>query len=793
MRKKIVNFYNDTKAKIWFVITMMCSITYLLWRVFFTLPIGYGVFEMICGIALLLVEALGFVEAMVHYVNMYNSRAYVKPEIAPELFPDVDVFIATYNEPVDLMEKTLLACKRMEYPDLSKVHIYLCDDARRPEMRELAAKIGVNYLDREDHKGQKAGNLNNAMAHSSSPYIVTFDADMLPQSCFLLETIPYFVDAELKNKDRKPEDRIKLGFLQSPQAFYDRDLFQFNLHSENKIPNEQDYFYRDIEVARTRTNSCIYGGSNTVISREALDDIGGFYTEAITEDFATGLLIQKKGYVTLGIDKKLASGMSAKSLQDLIQQRIRWARGVISTGRKMHIYTSRDLTFGQKINYWASIWYWYAPIKRFIYIISPILYATFGFMFFKCNLWQVLLFWLPMYVSSNLSLKHLSNNVRNTKWTSIYEYALFPYMMLPVILETFGVSLKKFKVTKKDAVQTKQSDKLVYMIPVLILIFLSIIGITRCIMIMFSSGSMGPVVVLFWLVYNLYNMIMCLFFVDGREIQRSSERVYVQLPGTLHIGDNKYPFVTKDISETGMAIYVDKPILIETRPDEDIYCEIMDRKWYTRLRPIVKYSQEDTKRDKMKWLYTFKFEGFFEKEDYDQLLAILYDRVPTNPSEIKKNNGIYDDLSTNLEKRISDGIYMKRHYPRIRIGAMVPAIVDGKKKEIRVEDFNYQFFSTRGGKPGKNVTFLIGDHKIPVTYEVANPIVSLFRVKDFETVYADQAVADDIMEKLITISERSKLYGTTSKRKQRYNSQERKLATEKVVQQQDSFNEMNLL
>ena len=792
MKKKMSNFYSDTKARIWFVITMMCSITYLLWRVFFTLPIGYGIFEMIAGIALLIVEALGFVEAMVHYVNMYNARAYEKPEIAPEQFPDVDVFIATYNEPVDLMEKTLLACKRMEYPDLSKVHIYLCDDARRPEMRELAERIGVNYLDREDHKGQKAGNLNNAMAHSSSPYIVTFDADMLPQSCFLLETIPYFVDAELKNKDRKPEDRIKLGFLQSPQAFYDRDLFQFNLHSENKIPNEQDYFYRDIEVARTRTNSCIYGGSNTVISREALDDIGGFYTEAITEDFATGLLIQKKGYVTLGIDKKLASGMSAKTLQDLIQQRIRWARGVISTGRKMHIYTSRDLTFGQKINYWASIWYWYAPVKRFIYIISPILYAAFGFMFFKCNLWQVLLFWLPMYISSNISLRYLSNNVRNTKWTSIYEYALFPYMIIPVILETFGVSLKKFKVTKKDNVQVNQSDKFVYMVPVLILIFLSIVGITRCIMIMFSSGSFGPVVVLFWLIYNLYNMIMCLFFVDGREIQRGAERVYVSLPGYLHIGDKVYPFMTKDISETGMAIYMDDPILIEPRPDEDIYCEISDRKWHTRLTPVVKYSQEDTGRAELKWLYTFKFDGFLEKEDYDQLLAILYDRVPTNPSEIRRNNGIYDDLSTNLEKRISEGRYMKRHYPRIRINSMIPALIDGKKGEVSIEDFNYQFFSTRAGKPGKNVVFLIGEHKIPVTYEVANPVISLFRVKDFESVYSSQAVADDIMEKLIAIAEKNRRKHSSSKLKDKIKSRERKIASEKVAAK-DSFDEMELL
>ena len=84
----------------------------------------------------------------------------------------------------------------------------------------LASQLGVHYLDRETHEGQKAGNLNNALAHSHSPYILTLDADMLPQSCFLMETIPYCVDAELRNKDKKPEDQVKLGFIQTPQAFY---------------------------------------------------------------------------------------------------------------------------------------------------------------------------------------------------------------------------------------------------------------------------------------------------------------------------------------------------------------------------------------------------------------------------------------------------------------------------------------------------------------------------------------------------------------------------------------------
>ena len=73
----------------------------------------------------------------------------------------------------------------------------------------------------------------------------------------------------------------------------------------------------------------IYGGSNTVITRRALEDVGGFYEKSITEDFATGILIQKKGYVCYALNEVLASGLSPTDLKSLISQRVRWARGCI--------------------------------------------------------------------------------------------------------------------------------------------------------------------------------------------------------------------------------------------------------------------------------------------------------------------------------------------------------------------------------------------------------------------------------------------------------------------------------
>ena len=68
-----------------------------------------------------------------------------------------------------------------------------------------------------------------------------------------------------------------------------------------------------------------------MLSRAALDKIGGFYTESITEDFATGILIESNGFVSLGLDEPLASGQTPHTYKEHIQQRTRWGRGVIVT------------------------------------------------------------------------------------------------------------------------------------------------------------------------------------------------------------------------------------------------------------------------------------------------------------------------------------------------------------------------------------------------------------------------------------------------------------------------------
>lgn len=677
---------HQKKIRKWYLISTFLTLIYLVWRFLFTIPIGFGVVSAIAGITLFTVEFLGMIEAAIHHSNMNKYEDVKVPKVPLDRFPEVDVFIATYNESSDILYKTVNGCRYMEYPDKSKVHIYLCDDGRRPEIKELAQKMGVNYLDRMDNKHAKAGNLNNALNHTSSPLIVTFDADMIPKSNFLMRLAPFFIEQEILNEELEENEREYIGFVQSPQAFYNPDLFQFNLFSENRIPNEQDYFYKDIQVARNRTNSVIYGGSNTMISRKALEDIGGFYTNSITEDYATGILMQKKKFKCIAIGEVLASGLSPQDLKSLIAQRIRWARGVISTNFKLHIWLSKELTFSQKTNYWASKWYWYFPIKRLIYFISPILFAVFGYRVINCSLFEVLLFWLPMYVCSNISLKLLSGNIRTTKWSGVYETILFPFMIVPVLLESVGISLKKFKTTKKNAVTEETTTSYVHIIPFMLLVGLSIIGLARCIASVILTGDISVVVVMFWLCFNMYVLFMAIFFLLGRKILRKNERVFLQTECTLKVGGRVFDTYTKDLSEEGVSVLMQNPISIDENElvDIDISCEGYEASLKCKIVHV------DNLPDKT-WKYAFKIDDY--KNSYDDFLQIIYDRVPTMPQKLDDEITTYDDLKLNIHKRVSHQFYQNRKRSRVPIDVVIKR---RGKKPIKLEDINFKYISATG-------------------------------------------------------------------------------------------------
>lgn len=761
------------KFRAWMIFNLGWTILYLIWRIFFTLPLKAGILSIVAGLALLVVEILGMFEAFVHYFNMSNIKIPSKPEIFPEDYPDVDVLIATYNEPIDILYNTANGCLHMDYPDKKKVHIYFCDDGRRKEVEKLAKQLGIGYITREDNKGAKAGNLNHAMTLTSSPYIATFDADMIPKHNFLMITMAYFADREKKNKELEEKDRIYYGFIQTPQTFYNPDLFQYNLFSEDRIPNEQDYFYKDVQVSKNKTNSVIYGGSNTVISRKALEDVGGFYEKSITEDFATGILIQEKGYICYALNEILASGLSPTNLRALINQRVRWARGCICTGRKLHLLFARKLRFGQKANYFASIWYWYASWKRFIYIISPILFATFGVMVVRCTLVEVLFFWLPMYISSNICLKMMSHNIRTTKWTNVYETILFPFLMIPTLLETFGISMKKFKVTKKER-ENKKENNWYYAIPHLVMLVLSVIGIVNCVVWTFNTGRMDYFVILFWLISNLYNIVMSVFFILGRNSSRKYERMLVKEECEVTNGIVTAKGFSKDASEDGISIILSEPVDFD---DEEVVDITMKT---TRSTIHIKGKTVLVQRYGDEWRYVFSIVDLLEsKAEY---IFTIYDNFTSLPLNLDESSSSFDDLRLNITRRSKKDYFKNRKMARISLDV---AVKSTSGKTVKIKNYNYKYILLFiHGKANETLSLPITKH---VTLEVKRVDrmagdLYLYQIVNYESLHQDKAVQNEIStwlkrENVVEVKEKKQKVSLKKQRASMY----------------DEFSEMNYL
>ena len=201
-----------TKEKVWIVIALISMAVYIGWRLFFTIPDHnvYGWLATICGICLAVSETISMLEGTEHFARLGKKSEPDMPVVPFGWYPDVDILIATHNEETELLYKTVNGCRHMDYPDKSKVHIYICDDGNRPEMAELAKKMRVGYFGLADNKEAKAGNLNHAIGKTTSPWIVTFDSDMIPTHNFLMETVPYiFLPRMKKKKDGSWEERTE--------------------------------------------------------------------------------------------------------------------------------------------------------------------------------------------------------------------------------------------------------------------------------------------------------------------------------------------------------------------------------------------------------------------------------------------------------------------------------------------------------------------------------------------------------------------------------------------------------
>ncbi|HEY0304804.1 MAG TPA: glycosyltransferase, partial [Longimicrobiales bacterium] len=169
------------------VIALVYGLYWLWWRWTQTLNPEAMVFSVV----LVSAETWGWIGSALFLFHTWRVSDR-EPPPAPR-GRSVDVFITTYDEPLEVLRRTAVGARAIRYPHRT----YILDDGRRDEVLKLAQDLGIGYIRRADNVNAKAGNLNHALSVTSGEFILQLDTDHVPLANIVDRMIGYFEDPKV--------------------------------------------------------------------------------------------------------------------------------------------------------------------------------------------------------------------------------------------------------------------------------------------------------------------------------------------------------------------------------------------------------------------------------------------------------------------------------------------------------------------------------------------------------------------------------------------------------------------
>lgn len=549
---------------------------YVYWRTTSTLPPADELTNFIPALLLYCAEMYSvMLLALSLFVVSAPHPPRTAPVIAPGDEPTVDIFVPSYNEETGLLATTLAAAMAMDYPK-DRFKVWLLDDGgtdqkctqpdlvaareaqvRRHTLMELCAELGVTYLTRPRNEFAKAGNLNHGMTKSSGDLIVVFDADHAPARSFLRETVGYF------NED----DRLFL--VQTPHFFINPDPVERSLNTWHRMPSENEMFYGVIQRGLDRWGGAFFCGSAAVLRREALMETDGFAHSSITEDCETALTLHARGWHSVYVDTPLIAGLQPETFASFIGQRSRWAQGMYQILRFHFPLFRSGLSIGQRICYMSSMLFWFFPISRAIFLISPLFYLLFGLEIFNGSGAEFVAY-TAVYILINLFMQsYLYGKYRWPWFSELYEYIQTVYLLPALISVMLNPSKPTFKVTAKgETIDENRISEIGIPFFVIFVVQIAAVFLTFWRIAAEPYAADITLVVGMWNLLNLVISGCALGVVSEKAAKRHSQRIAMSRRCELLIDGVEVPAAIEDVSMGGLRVRAEVP------PDADIHVDM---------------------------------------------------------------------------------------------------------------------------------------------------------------------------------------------------------------------------
>lgn len=299
------------------------------------------------------------------------------PLILPAEWPTVTVQLPIYNERF-VVERLIESVAALDYPP-DRLAIQVLDDSTDDTVALARAKVAhckarglnIEYIQRPDRSGFKAGALAYGLQRTTSELVAVFDADFVPPPDFLRRMIPTFTDE-------------RVGMVQARWGHLNAEYSSLTRAQAIML----DGHFGLEQVVRNRIGLLMnFNGSAGVWRRQCILDAGGWQADTIAEDLDLSYRAQLRGWKLRYRADVVVPAEIPTLLGAFKRQQSRWAKGSIQTVRKVgwQLVTSSSLSSWHKLQ---------GLLHLTGYLVHPLMAI-------------LILISLPLVMSSEVSQVHL--------------------------------------------------------------------------------------------------------------------------------------------------------------------------------------------------------------------------------------------------------------------------------------------------------------------------------------------------------------------------------------------------
>ncbi|MBP1045888.1 glycosyltransferase family 2 protein [Enterococcus sp. BWM-S5] len=389
------------------------------------------------------------------YIYYLRTDPKDPPELNEEEVPFVTIMVPAHNEGIVIV-KTVEALLNFNFPR-DKYEIIVINDNSSDNSAELLNNLGKEYPDRNLHvintdnitggKG-KSNALNIGFKQAKGEVIAIYDADNTPEPNALRYLVAELVNSEEygavvgKFRTRNKETNILTKFINVETLAFQwmAQAGRFQLFKLCTIP-----------------------GTNFIVRRSIIEEIGGWDDKALAEDTEISFRIYMMGYKIKFQPKAVTWEQEPQTLSVWFRQRTRWVKGniyvIVKNAKLLFDPKARKIRFD--ILYFLSIYFLLMTslvLSDVFLVLSVSGYAHTNLQGFSNSLWglAVILFIFSTFLS--ISTEKGEMNLRNIGVISLM-YVTYSQMWLVVAAYGMFMYIKENVFHKQTATKWYKTER----------------------------------------------------------------------------------------------------------------------------------------------------------------------------------------------------------------------------------------------------------------------------------------------------------------------------------------------